>query len=247
MTPNNGRGANTMGDEQQRSTINRTARLAGALYLLMAPFAAFSLSVRFSAFVHADAEQTVANIAAAESQVLFAIVTWLVAQTLSIFLVLALYKVLRPVDKSRALLMVVLALIGVPIIVLNELNQFAVLFLMSGADYLQSLDPAQLQAQVMFFLHMHEHGIQIGHIFWGLWLLPFGYLVLRSGFLPSVLGVLLIVAGIGYLIDLAIYLALPELNLTVTQYTFVGELLLPLWLLAKGVNVERWNRCAAPA
>lgn len=123
----------------------------------------------------------------------------------------------------------------------------AVLFLLSGKEYLASLPAEQLQAHVMFFLHMHEHGIQIGHIFWGLWLVPFGYLVFQSRFLPKVLGALLIVAACGYFIDLAIYWARPDLGVTVTQYTFIGELLLPLWLLVKGVNVEQWERRALPA
>lgn len=231
----------------QASSISTTARIAGLLYLLMAPFAAYSLSVRFSAFIHEDASQTVANITAAQGQFLVAIVTWVLSQTLSIFLVLALYKILRPVDKSRALLMVVLALLGIPIVLLNEVNQFAVLALVSGAEYLKSVDPEHVRAQVMFFMHMHERGILIAHIFWGLWLVPFGYLVFQSRFLPKTLGVLLIVAACGYIIDLAIWLVMPGSGVTVTQYTFIGELLLPLWLLVKGVNVEQWERRAIPA
>ena len=232
---------------QTASSINKTARLAGILYLLMGPFAAYSLSVRFGAFIHEDASQTVANIMAAQGSFMIAIVTWPVSQTLQIFLVLALYKILQPVNKARAGLMVALALVGIPIVILNELNQFAVLFLLSGKEYLASLPPEQVQAQVMFFLHMHEHGMQIAHIFWGLWLVPFGYLVFQSQFLPKLLGALLIVAGCGYFIDLAISWARPDLGVTVTQYTFIGELLLPLWLLAKGVNVEQWERRALPA
>ena len=231
-----------MNNETQAPSINRTARLAGALYLLMMPFAAFSLQVRFSAFDHADAAQTVANLLAAPGQHLGAIVTWLVSQTLSVFLVVALYRLLRPVDKSQALLMLVLALVGVPITMLNEFNQFAALLWVSDPSFAANLDPAQIETHVMFFLNLHERGLHIAHIFWGLWLFPLGYLVLKSGFLPKVLGILLIVGGIGYLVDLARYFLFPDSSLTITQFTFIGELLLPLWLLIKGVNVELWRQ-----
>lgn len=222
--------------------INKTARLAGVFYLLMGPFAAFSLKVRFSAFEHADAAQTVANITAAPGQHLAAIVTWLVSQTLMIFLVVALYRLLRPVSKTHAALMAALGLVGIPISMLNEINQFAVLLWLGPSEFTANVDATQIQANVMFFLHLHERGMQICHIFWGLWLLPFGYLVFKSAFLPRLLGALLMIAGIGYLIDLAGYLLFPESDFTITPYTFIGELLLPLWLLIKGVRVEEWQR-----
>ena len=237
----------TMINDKQDLAINKTARVAGALYLLMAPFAAFSLKVRFSAFDHADAAQTVANIAAAPGQHLAAIVTWLVSQTLMIFLVVALYRLLRPVSKTYAALMAALGLVGIPISMLNEINQFAVLLWLSPSEFTANVDPTQIQANVMFFLHLHERGMQICHIFWGLWLLPFGYLVFKSKFLPRVLGILLVIAGIGYLVDLTGYLLFPGSNFTITPYTFIGELLLPLWLLIKGVRVEEWQRRAVHA
>ena len=236
-----------MTNDGQKFAINTTARLAGVFYLLMAPFAAFSLKVRFSAFEHADAAQTVANITAAPGQYLAAIVTWLVSQTLMIFLVVALYRLLRPVSKTYAALMAALGLIGIPISMLNEINQFAVLLWLGPSEFTANVDPTQIQANVMFFLHLHERGMQICHIFWGLWLLPFGYLVFKSEFLPRLLGILLMVAGIGYLVDLTGYLLFPGSNFTITPYTFVGELLLPLWLVIKGVRVEQWHGRALPA
>ena len=96
----------------------------------------------------------------------------------------------------------------------------------------------------MFFLAAHEGGLFIAGIFWGLWLLPMGYLVFKSGFLPRWIGVLLIIGGFGYLIDSAIFFLLPDVDVTIAQFTFVGEVLLPLWLLIKGVNIERWEKRA---
>jgi len=238
-----------MANDRQDLAINKTARLAGAFYLLMGPFAAFSLKVRFAAFEHADAAQTVANITAAPGQHLAAIVTWLVSQTLMIFLVVALYRLLRPVSKTHAALMAALGLVGIPISMLNEINQFAVLLWLGPSEFTANVDATQIQANVMFFLHLHERGMQICHIFWGLWLLPFGALVFKSQFIPRALGVLLLISGLGYLVDFTIYLAFPESEVLVTPYTFIGELLLPLWLVIKGVRVEQWHRWAlhAPA
>lgn len=233
--------------DAQPVAINKTARLAGVLYLLMGPFAVFSLKVRFSAFEHADAAQTVANIMAAPGQYLAAIVTWLISQTLSIFLVVALYQLLRPVSRAQALLMAALALVGIPISMLNEINQFAVLLWLDDSLMATTFDPAQVQSNVMFFLHLHERGMMICHIFWGLWLLPFGYLVFKSEFLPKFLGILLLLSGIGYLADLTIYLAFPDSDTLVTPYTFIGELLLPLWLVIKGVRPEHGQRRALHA
>jgi hypothetical protein len=85
-------------------------------------------------------------------------------------------------------------------------------------------------------LRLHEYGLKVAQIFWGLWLLPLGWLVFRSGFLPRWLGILLLIAGAGYLIDLFIGVVFPSVGVTATTVTFVGELLLPLWLLIRGVG-----------
>jgi len=139
--------------------------------------------------------------------------------------------------------MVIFILLGVPIAMLNELNHFVVL-LLSGADYLTVFTADQLQALVPLLLDLHEHGIMIAHIFWGLWLLPMGYLIFKSGYIPRILGVLLIIGGFGYLIDFVTFLLFPDFDVTIAEFTFIGELLLPLWLLIKGVDVEQWEKRA---
>ncbi|MFQ5398351.1 MAG: DUF4386 family protein [Anaerolineae bacterium] len=87
-----------------------------------------------------------------------------------------------------------------------------------------------------------SHGVSIAAIFWGLWLLPLGYLVFKAGYISGILGILLIIGGFGYLIDFATFLLVPSFGVEISQFTFIGELLLPLWLLIKGVNVERWEK-----
>jgi hypothetical protein len=143
-----------------------------------------------------------------------------------------------------ALLMVIFILLGAPIAMLSEINQFAVLTLASGANYLTAFTPEQSQALVTFFLDLHQYGISIASIFWGLWLFPMGYLVFKSGFLPKILGILLMIGCFGYLIDFFVPFFFPNLEVTVSQFTFLGEILLPLWLLIRGVNVEQWQKRA---
>ena len=172
----------------------------------------------------------------------FGFVGGLITQTLQILLVLVLFKLLKPVSRNIAWLMVIFSLVGIPIAMLNLLNQFAALLLLSGADYLTVFDAGQLHALVMLFLELQSHGVSIAAIFWGLWLLPLGYLVFKSGYIPGILGILLIIGGFGYLIDFATFFLIPSFGVEISQFTFIGELLLPLWLLIKGVNAERWEK-----
>jgi len=228
--------------------IKKTARVAGFLYLLMAPFGFFGMFyVPSILIVPGDAATTANNITASELLFRSGIVSALIVQIVNIFVVLVLYKLLKPVNKNHALLMVIFILLGAPIAMLNELNRFAALLLSSGADYLTVFTADQLQALVPLFLDLHEHGISIAGIFWGLWLFPMGYLVFKSGYIPRILGVLLIIGGFGYLIDSFTFYLLPNFYATIsqfTQFTWFGELLLPLWLLIKGVNVEQWEKRA---
>ena len=99
----------------------------------------------------------------------------------------------------------------------------------------------------MYFLNLHEAGYMIAQIFFGLWLLPLGYLVYKSGFMPKIVGILLIVACFGYLFDVFTFFLVPNFELVISEYTFVGELLMLLWLLIKGVNVEKWQKLVLQA
>ena len=219
------------------------ARVSGILYLSMVPLGFFGMFGHSNLFVPGDAVATVTNIMASESLYRLSIMSALIVQIVNILLVLVLYKLLKPVSRNYAMLMVIFFLVSVPITMLNELNQFAALVLLSNSDYLTVFQTDQLQAQVMIFLDMHEHGIHISGLFWGLWLFPMGYLVFKSGFLPKILGVLLIIGCFGYLIDSVRFFFFPSVE-PIVLYTFWGELLLPLWLVIKGVNVEQWEKRA---
>ncbi len=226
--------------------INKTARVAGLLYLIMVPLGIFGIMyVPSTLIVPGDAATTANNIMASESLFRLSILSALLVQIVNILLVLVLYRLLKPVNKNHALLMVILILVAVPIAMLNELTQFAALYLLSGADYLTVFTADQLHAQMMLFLDLHEHGINnIAGIFWGLWLFPMGYLVFKSGYIPRILGVLLMIGCFGYLIDSVTFFLFPNFDATISMYTGWGEIFLPLWLLIKGVNVEQWEKRA---
>jgi hypothetical protein len=222
--------------------INKTARIAGFLYLILAVCGGFAeFFVRQNLIVAGDAVTTVNNIVASESLFRLGFVSELIGQVVFVFLVLALYRLLAPVDRNQAVLMVLLVVVAVTITCLNMLNQFAALLLVNGSGYLSVFTPDQIDALAMLFLNLHKVGYLIAQVFFGLWLLPLGYLIYKSGFLPKLIGILLMVACFGYLLDVLIFALLPDVELVVSEFTFVGELLLLLWLLIKGVNVERWQ------
>ncbi len=221
------------------------ARVAGFLYVmanLPAPFALLYLPSRL--IVRGDAAATANNIMASESLFRLGIVSNLFTSIANIFVVLALYQLLKVVNKNMASLMVIFVLAAVPIGMLNELTQFAALLLLSGADYLKVFTASQLQALVLLFLNLHKYGLNIAQIFWGFWLLPMGYLVFKSGFLPRILGILLMIGCFGYVIQSFAVFLLPNFKLNIIFFTSWGELLFPLWLLIKGVNVEQWEKRA---
>jgi uncharacterized protein DUF4386 len=219
------------------------ARVAGALYLVSNMFAPFTLLYLPSRFiVRGDAAATARNIIASESLFRLGIVGNLFTFIANIFLALALYQLLKVVHKNMAALMVILFLVGIPIAMLNEVTQLAVLRLLSGADYLNAYATDQLQAIVYLLLGLHDQGLLIAHIFFGLWLLPMGYLVFKSGFIPKFVGVLLVIAGVGYVIQS--FAAFLGYDMNIIVFTGLGELVFLLWLLIKGVNVEQWKKHA---
>jgi hypothetical protein len=226
-----------------RASINRTARLAGGLYLSLVPLGFFSfVHVPSVVLVRGDNAATSRNIIASEWLFRAGTVSHLISQIIVVFLALALYRLLKPVNKDRAVIMVVLALLCVPISFLAEVNNLAALRLLSTAGE-AAFTSTQLHAQAMQLLEMHRSAILLAQVFWGLWMLPLSSLVFTSGFLPKSLGIPVLIAAAGYLVDSGAHLLFPG-RATIGQFTALGELLLPLWLVSKGVAVERWQRVA---
>ncbi|MCE7983358.1 MAG: DUF4386 domain-containing protein [Caldilinea sp. CFX5] len=227
------------------NAIQKTARMTGLLYLAIALLSIFGLTyVPATLIVAGDAAATANRIMAAESLFRLGFISNILTFTINIFVAILLYKLLAPVNKMLAALMVILILVGVGIAMLNELNQMAALLLLGGADYLTAFTTEQRQALAALFLTLREHGLMLGHLFFGLWLFPLGYLIIKSTFLPKWIGFLLLVAGAGYVVDFALFFLVPGITIKVSVFTFVGEVCLLLWLLIKGVNVERWQKRA---
>jgi hypothetical protein len=217
----------------------KTARTAGVLYLAVTFLSLFTVFfAQSSLIVTGDAEATVANIMANKTLFSIGFLSDLLVQIIHIFLTIALYKLLKPVNKNQASLMAILALIPVPIAMLNVLNQIIPLILLSGAEYLAVFTAEQINALVLLFLNISRYGMFIAQIFWGLWLYPLGYLVYKSGYIPKIIGAMLIIGGFGYLIDFMIVFLLPSFDVTISMLTFWGEVILPLWLLLRGVKIQ---------
>src|SRR5438445_11774978 len=179
---------------------DKAARVAGAVYLSMVVTAPFSLIyIPSTLIVRGNATATASKILSHETLFRLGIVADLITSIIFICVVLALYRLLSGVNKTHASLMVALVLVSVAVGFVNVLNNIAALTLFRGADFLAVFDKPQRDALAMLFLGLHRQGLTIDGIFWGLWLFPFGVLVMRSGFLPRILGVWLIVNCFAYL------------------------------------------------
>jgi hypothetical protein len=174
----------------------------------------------------------------------------LVLLLIEIVLSVLLYVLLRPVSKTLSLVAAASRLAMTVIHGVNLLAHFFVLFLLSGAGYLAVFQPNQLNALVMVFLDAYDYGFTIGVVFLFLHAVILGYLIFKSGYFPRILGVLFIIASLGYLIDSfshilitnyakgPVYLALP---------IAIAEIVFPIWLLIKGVNAAQWEKRALEA
>jgi hypothetical protein len=222
-------------------STKQLAHRAGFLYLLMAFSAPYGLMyVPSRLIVSGDAAATAERVRSGEAILRLGIASELFHQAVGVFLVLALYRLFRPVDDVLAKHLVALgALVSVPIMFVNVLNEIAASTLMRGADFLAAIDGPQREALGYLFLRLHSRGVDVASIFWGLWLFPFGLLVIRSRFLPRVLGYLLLVAGVGYLAAATAKLVLPQYVGAIGKVALpleMGELPIILWLAIRGAR-----------
>jgi hypothetical protein len=206
---------------------------------LPAPFTLIYLPRKL--IVPGNATATASNVLASEMLFRIGIVAALLSSVAFVFLVMALYRLLGGVNKTHASLMVALVLISVAIGFVNEVNNIAALILFRGAEFLSAFDKPQLDALGMLFLRLRGRGLVVNALFWGLWLFPFGLLVMRSGFIPRILGILLIINGFAYVLASLTSLLAPAYAAVVNRFAFIpetGELWIMLWLLIKGVRVQ---------
>lgn len=224
------------------------ARVAGWLYLglALAPYANFF--VLGSLVVPGDAAATANKIMANDLLFRSGVTSFVSVSFMDVGIAWALYILLKPVNKQLSLLAAWFRLAYAIIFGAGLTNLFNVLKLLSGANYLKAFEKGQLQAQVMVSLDAFNTTWNIALAAFGIHLLFIGYLIFKSSFIPRVVGVLLIIAGLGYLIESLAAFLLPNFDLNLALFTGWGELLLTFWLLIKGVNVEKWeNRALASA
>jgi hypothetical protein len=221
----------------------KTARMAGLLYL--AHFVTFFIAengVHPSAVGSIDVVETAHNIVAFEWLFRIGFVSFLLTAVFFLLSAWALYVLLKPVNKDLALLLVLLNLGGVAIWFMSQLGEIAALLVLSGAEYLQVFQADQLQALAMLFLNLFQNGFMIAQLLLNLWLFPLGYLVLKSGFLPRILGILLIIDGCAMLIWFFQFFFFPGYEVISTLCLaegFIAEGALCLWLIVKGVRDQK--------
>ena len=228
------------------TTPNKTiARIAGFYYLLIVLTGIFSLMYVPSKLIVSDNPAlTFHNIASNESLYRLGIVSGLLCYTFFLFLPLALYRLLKQVNENYAILMVLLAVISVPMFFINVQNEFTVLSLVSDSNSLKGFSAEQIQSQVLLYLDHYDNGMRLIHIFSGLWLFPFGYLVFKSNFLPKILGVLLMLGCFGYLTNFLGRTLFPNYSkLGISKFislpASLGEIGTCLWLLILGVKQNK--------
>ncbi|MCG6955843.1 MAG: DUF4386 domain-containing protein [Gemmatimonadetes bacterium] len=223
-------------------SMRSLARMAGLLYLVIIVCAGFSQGyVRSTMIVPGDAAATAGNILASEGLFRLGFVTDLIAFMADAAVAVLFYVLLRPVSETVSLLAAAFRLVAHPAIgSINLLNHFGVLLLLGGAPHLEAFSMDQLQALTLLSLQMHRYGYLIAGAFFGVHLALLGYLLLRSEAFPRLLGLLLVAAAAGYLIEsLSFFLAPAYESLAsglVVVTASVAEVSLCFWLLIKGVR-----------
>ncbi len=224
------------------NTINKNARMAGFLYLIYMVTHIISDVWRGSYIVLGDAAATTSNIMAHEGLFTVTVVGDLLAAALFFLAAWALYVLLKPVNKDLALLFLLLNLGGVAVQCSSDLFLFAIQLLMNGHDTLKVFQADQLQSLAMFFLDLREKGFTVAQLFYGAWLFPLGYLVFKSGFLPKILGIVLMVHCFTWLSTFFQSFLFPGFTaITYVSYPlgFIAEFGLSLWLLIKGAKEQK--------
>ena len=228
-------------DERSPEATKRLARLAGVVYVALGVVTAFGFY--HAPLVQGDLSAIGRMLIKSDLRFRIGIVADVLATALSVPLALLLYELFRPVQRVLAALMALLLLIAAPISFVVALNYVASQWLLSGAFVAAGISDAQRETLGMLFLGLHRHGVLAVEIFWGLWLLPFGLLVIRSRYLPRVLGVLLIIGGVAYVVHSITSLLLggqriPLYEAITMLARAAAEFPTMLWLIFKGADAR---------
>lgn len=222
------------------NSLKKTARLAGLLYLIWILTAIYGIMyVSSKTIVQGDAVATANKILANEFIFRTGIINSIISSAIFVFIGLALYRLFKHVNEHHAKLLVALVIVQIPVVFFMEALNITSLLLFKG-EILKTFELSQRQDLAMLFFKINDHAIIVLEMFWGLWLFPFGMLVYKSGFIPRILGVFLIINGIAYIIHCLTHLLLPNYQALVFQIAVpiwtLGEISIMLWLLIKGVK-----------
>jgi hypothetical protein len=222
------------------------ARITGVVYLLYFLTAVLGEFFLRNLVVSGDAAATANNILAHQPSFRLGLATGLIAVACYIALTALFYDLFKPVNRSLSFLAAFFSLVGCAILAFGSLFQLAPLVVLGGSQYLSVFTVEQLRALALMFLELNTQAGNIGVVFFGVYCLLIGYLIFQSTFLPRILGALMSLAGLGWLTFLSPPLAnyLSPYNLVLG---FLAELSLCLWLLVKGVDVQRWKDQASAA
>lgn len=219
---------------------SRLARGAGLLYLIVVLTGLFSLAyVPSKVLVHGDPQATLERMAASETLLRYGVASFLVEQVAFLLLVFVLYRLLRSADQVVAAIMVVLVVTSVPLALMSAVERLNLLSLIDRSDVTHASDHLLALARSSF--DAYSHGLLVASLFWGLWLFPFGFLIMRSRLLPRVLGVFLLVGCAGYVVDVLCSIVLPGYgDMAMSDYmtlpAALGEIGSCLWLLVAGIR-----------
>jgi len=221
------------------------ARIGGVLYLIIIALGLFGELGRGGLIVTGDPAATAARIRASEWLWRATIAGNLVHLACAVVLTLVLYALLSPVGRHLALMAAFFDLTSIAVEAISKLPLLAALFLLGRAEYLRALEPAQREVLSYLSIRLHAYGFGLSLIFFACGCLVFGHLIAKSAFFPSILGVLLQVAGVCYLTNSFALLLAPRLADAIFPFilvpAFIGEASLCAWLVVKGVDVQRWH------
>lgn len=223
-------------------TFQNKGRLAGFVYFMLVITGIFNLVyVPLQIVDWSDAAATVSNINSSELLFRAGIVVGIVSYVFYLILPIILFDIFKDIDRRMAVLMVTLACASVPISIFNMVDKVNILTLLGDDPYLQALTPEQIQTQVMLLLDSYNNGIAVVKIFWGLWLFPLGYLIFKSGYVPKVLGIFLMLGCFGYVFIFATKLMCPDAEIPslISKPATIGEIGTCLWLLVMGVKEKK--------
>jgi len=222
------------------------ARITGVVYFLYFLTAVIGEFFLKGIVVDGDAAATANNLLAHESLFRLGLATGLIATACYIAVTALFYGLFKPVNRSLSLLAAFFSLVGCAILAFASLFRLAPLVVLGGGQYLSAFNAEQLRALALMFLEFYGQAVSICFVFFGVYCLLIGYLIFRSAFLPRILGLLMALAGLGWLTFLSPPLA-DSLSPYILVLGFVAELALMLWLLVMGVNVQRWKEQAGVA